>query len=268
MTSTLHIQTALVDNKTMLKRGYCTTPFKIANITEDKNGKTLQLMLMSSSPGILDGDAYHIKIDLGENSSLQLFTQSYQRLFQMCRGASQQMDIHLEVGATLYYIPHPVVPHRKSDFKVSSNIFLSNDCSLVLGEIITCGRVINNEIFKFTRYHSVTKIYINNKLVIKENLLLEPLIKDVTVMGQWENYTHQASLIYLNEKAEVKILAKNVNDLLQAEEGITYGISLAPVNGLIIRILGRKAEQLYNCLQLVGAILPMIKTENTVIYAI
>ena len=55
----------------------------MANITEDKTGATLQLMLMSSSPGILDGDEYKIKIELEENCSLQLHTQSYQRLFNM-----------------------------------------------------------------------------------------------------------------------------------------------------------------------------------------
>lgn len=38
-----------------LKEVYFTTPFKVADITEDKTQHALQLMLMSSSPGILDG---------------------------------------------------------------------------------------------------------------------------------------------------------------------------------------------------------------------
>ena len=53
MNAQLHIQTALRNGITYLKNCYATPPFKLANITEDKQSHELQLMLMSSSPGIL-----------------------------------------------------------------------------------------------------------------------------------------------------------------------------------------------------------------------
>ena len=84
----LNIKTGFKNNKTYLETGYCTQPFKIANITEDKSKGILQLMLMSSSPGILDGDDYNIKIELAEHSFLELQTQSYQRLFNIKKGAT------------------------------------------------------------------------------------------------------------------------------------------------------------------------------------
>jgi hypothetical protein len=70
MRSELHIQAALRNQRTFLKSTYHTTPFKIADITEDRTQNTLRLMIMNSSPGILDGDDYQIKIDVAEGSSL------------------------------------------------------------------------------------------------------------------------------------------------------------------------------------------------------
>src|ERR1700712_3671256 len=116
MIAELHIQTALRDGKTYLKKAYHTTPFKIANITEDKSKHELHLMLMSSSPGILDGDEYKIKIDVAEGSSLSLHTQSYQRLFNTKDSASQSMEVYMENQSSFVYMPHPSVPHKSSSF--------------------------------------------------------------------------------------------------------------------------------------------------------
>ena len=48
--------------------------------------------------------------------------------------------------------------------------------------------------------------------------------------------------------------------MLSAEINIEYGVTVAPVNGLIIRLLGNGAEQLYNCLQRVNEIISLTKT--------
>jgi len=63
MIAKLHIETISKKGITCLKQSYCTPPFKVANITEDKSSNRLQLMLMSSSPGILDDDEYELKIE-------------------------------------------------------------------------------------------------------------------------------------------------------------------------------------------------------------
>src|ERR1044071_1158979 len=107
MTAELNIQTALNGSRTFLKKTYCTQPLKVADITEDKNAPPLRLMMMSSSPGILDGDEYKISIELAERTSLHLETQAFQRLFSMKKGASQQTHIHLENGASFCFLPHP-----------------------------------------------------------------------------------------------------------------------------------------------------------------
>jgi len=264
MIAKLHIETKLRDNCTHLKKVYATPPFKIADVREDKRDKTLQLMLMSSSPGILDSDEYHIKVDLDKDCSLDLQTQSYQRIFNMQGSALQQVEVHMAQGSSFQYLPHPSVPHENSAFTAKNRIYLSDNCRLIWGEVLTCGRKLNGEVFLFTKYHNLTEIFLNGKLIIKENLLMLPKQINVSAMGQLEGYTHQGSLIYLDDDANARQIKESINTFLTKQPNIAYGVTEAPQNGIIVRILGQKAEQLHNCLK---AIANIINAKNIAVYA-
>ena len=112
------------------------------------------------------------------------------------------------------------------------------------------------------------EIFKNNKLVIKENLLIQPAIINVNVIGQLQGFTHQASLIYLNESADINKLAAMIIELLSSQKEISVGVTEAPVNGLIVRLLGQKAEQLFDCLKLIAGCLPQNNQLKPVAYAI
>lgn len=256
MKAAVHIQTGSHGQHTLLKTAYYTPPFRVADITEDRNAGKLELMLMNSSPGILDGDQYKIVVEIADGGSLRLHTQAYQRLFNMKNGAAQSMEVRMHPNSSFCYIPHPSVPHEASIFTSANKFFLQDNSCLVFGEILTCGRKLNGEVFLFSKYHSITEVFLNDKLILKENLLLVPLMDNVNVIGQLEGFTHQASLIYLHASIETKPLIENLSAYLQAQEGICFGTTTAPAGGLVIRLLGNKAEQLYNCLLVISSMLP------------
>jgi urease accessory protein len=268
MIANVNIQVELRDCVSYLKDVYCTTPFKVADITEDKKTNPLKLMLMSSSPGILDGDEYTLNIELAKECSLQLHTQSYQRLFTMKTSAKQMLNVHLKQGASFCFLPHPTVPHEGALFISNNNFYLTDDCSLIFGEILTSGRKLHGESFKFTKYHTLTKVFINNKLIIKENLLIQPALMNMNAMGQLEGYTHQASLIYIHPDADIKQIISTVSDQLNLQQAIAFGVSEAPVNGFVLRLLSQKAEQLFDCLKLIVQLIPQYKNLQKVEYAI
>ena len=95
---------------------------------------------------------------------------------------------------------------------------------------------------------------------------MQPSLINVHAIGQLEGYTHQTSMIYLQPNVDCKILQSTIIELLSTEKNIELGISIAPVNGLIIRLLGHGAEQLYNCLQRVAQIL-QAQTSKTLQHA-
>ena len=98
--------------------------------------------------------------------------------------------------------------------------------------------------------------------------MIEPATINVNVIGQLEGYTHQASLIYLHPTTEVNPLTEQVKELLSKQAGIIFGVTAAPVNGLIIRILGNKAEQLHDSLKTIAAFLPQNFKPKIMEYAV
>lgn len=259
MIASLHIRAALRDGKTYLKRSYFSPPLKLADITEDRRKKCLHLMQMSSSPGILDGDQFDIRIELEEGSHLQMHTQSYQRLFSMKIGARQSTEVFLEKNASLIFLPHPSVPQENSNFKVKNKIYLSPGCRLVWGEIVSCGRKLNGEIFRFSKYHAITEVYRDNKLKIKENICLIPAETNLFAIGQLEGFTHQASLIFVDDHNETASLIAEANEFLETQKGIMFGITTSSGTGILVRILGNKSEQLMDCLNTISKIFTEIK---------
>ena len=257
MIAQVNIQTVCRDGTSYLKESYFTPPFRITNITEDKQAGPLDLMLMNSSPGILDEDQYEISIHIGEGSTLRLHTQSYQRLFNMKKGAAQTMEVRIEKEASFTYLPHPSVPHDHADFTASNKIYLAENSQLTWGEVLTCGRKLNGEVFKFSRYHNITEIYKQDKLIIKENLLMQPALIDPSKLGQLEGFTHQGSLIFINDKCILTDKLDELHEYLVTQEQIMFGVTSTAGKGILVRILGNGAERLHQLLQQVAFLLQL-----------
>lgn len=264
MIAQLHIQVAAREGRSYLEKTYFTPPFKVANITEDKQSPWLHLMIMNSSPGVLDGDAYTTKIEIKENANLHLHSQSYQRLFDMKEGARQFQEIHLSRNTRFIYLPHPAVPHENAVFITHTKVYLEKSSLLIWGEILTCGRKLNGEIFRFSKYHSVTEIFMEGQLAIKENLLMQPAQLDPLRIGQLEGYTHQASLIFFNNGEPEQSWQDEIHEYLTMQSGLLFGISATAYNGMIIRILGYGAEQLHQHLQSIAFLLQQGKNKQKV----
>ena len=249
MQSEVVVKVRVRDGVSYLASGYFTPPFKVANITEDKRGP-LHLMLMCSSPGVLDGDVQDIRVELEAGSRLRMQTQSYQRLFNMKNGASQSMEVRLGAGAAFCWLPHPCVPHAASKFAGRNKVYLGKGCVLLWGEVLTCGRKLNGEVFALSSYHVRTEVFIDEQLVLLENILLRPAVLPVGAVGQMEGFTHQASLLYVGDGG----FREEIEKILGRVGGIVFGVSEGPAKSLIIRLLGNKAEQLYDCLKEVAEI--------------
>ena len=257
----LYIKTGFKEGKSYLMDSYVSVPFRITNVGQVKDDGSLYMMLGSTSPGLLDSDNHEIEINIEENSRFQLQTQSYQRLYNMKKGSSQTTKVNLAPNSFFCYVPHPVVPQESSIFRNRTVINLDKDCELILGEVVTCGRKkseniypnkkISGEIFKFTYFQNVTEIYFNDLLVLKDKIILEPEVHSVNTVIQLEDYTHQATFIYMNTKSSHGAceLIEEVLGIIKNEENISFGVSEMAANGFVLRVLGNGGEQLFNCFQ-------------------
>ena len=268
MKATIQLQAVKKNGRTVLQHRFCSAPFKVMDVTEDKKKETLHLMIMSASPGVLDGDRIAIDIDIKAGATLALHTQSYQRLFQMKDGAVQSMTVEMQEGATFCFLPHPLVPHQGSAFQTHHKIFLEPACTISWGEVLTCGRNLHDEKFRYTKMQSITEIFLHRKLVVRENLWIEPAVLPVGGIGGLEGFTHQASYFFIREDMDHQALLSVIEGELQAEQNIEYGYTALPIPGFLLRILGYKAEQLHQCLKTVQSTITHFLNEKNKVWTV
>ncbi|MBB5638426.1 urease accessory protein [Pedobacter cryoconitis] len=277
MICSLRITVQEKQGRSYLKDVFVTPPFRVVPVGQHKSDQSSYLMVMSTSPGILSGDEYQIDIQVKENARLQLQSQSYQRLYNMEKSATQHMKVRLEKGSSFFYVPHPVVPHENSCFTSVNQVYLHDHCELMMSEIITCGRKHHGEVFKYRHFQNLIEIYHHQKLILKDNVLLQPALMPLNSTGLLEGYTHQGTLIYIstskepgnesNESVHDKAPSfrekeKSVQELIEylflmmeTETDIIFGISAVQQNGFVLRILGNGGEQLYNSFQKVQQVI-------------
>lgn len=248
MDSRLHIIAGHKAGKSYVKDLFVSPPFRVVSVGQRKSDNKLYQIIMSSSPGILDGDRYQLDIELEKGSALQLQSQSYQRLFNMKDQAVQQLNISMADDTSFAYVPHPVVPHEDSNFKSKAKINIGENSQVIMGEIITCGRKHYGELFKLKKFQNLTEIYHKDKLMVKDNVLIQPDLIPIKSIGNLEEYTHQGTLIFYSTKKDLdkNDLIEIIYTQIESQDEMEIGISAMEDNGFIIRALGNGGEVMYN----------------------
>lgn len=250
MVSSLDIKVEQRNGISFLKDAYVTQPFRIVPVGQYKNDSASYLMIMSSSPGLLDNDDHRIVINVEDGAKLQLQTQAYQRLFHMKNKSAQTTTVNMAQGSVFSYVPHPVVPQKASTFLSHNIIKMADNCHLLLSDIVTCGRKMSGEVFEYNHFQNLTEIYENNTLVVKDNVLLQPSLMQIQGLGILEGYTHQGSLVYSNTaKVVIHDYIEKFSEQYSEIENIAFGISKLEGNGFMVRVLGFGAEQLFKIFQ-------------------
>lgn len=235
MESIFKLETEFKYNKSVISDSFFTYPFKIAKPFYNKD--EMKIIVMTATPGILKNDHYNIDFKIGNNSNVYITGQSFTKIFKMKDGiASQNIHAEIKSGATLKYIPYPLILFEDSNFKSMTVFNLEKGATLVYSDIVSCGRIGMDEYFKFKKYHSRTQINYNNKIIFLDNNLLQPNTMDVNDIGFYEGYTHQGLLYIFGEDIEYKSIMNSIW-IKDIEIGITHS-----EKGLVIRTLAKSAQ--------------------------
>lgn len=242
--SCIFVETQIKDNLTVIKNSSFTAPLKIIRPFYDNENNIMKLCIMNISPGMLEGDIYKYDFVVGEGTRMNLYSQSYGKIFTMSDGcAEQHLKVVMKKNSYLEYYMQPTIPYKKSSFKGYSEFYLEESSRIIYREILSCGRYKMGEKFAFDEYSSLVKIYYKNKLLLLDNTVLQPLGQPIEHMGFYEGFTHVANLFIVGygviEDDRIKL-----NEELSHYENISYGISLSCENCLIIRILGNNSDYL------------------------
>lgn len=230
--SRLYLKAEKFNGRTVISDSFFTSPLKTAK--PFYRGGFTEVMMMTASAGILDGDFYDIEIDVCENAALIFTGQSYTKLFKAIKnGASQKVKLTVNNGGKLLYLPMPIIPFGGSIFKNRTDVYLSSDCKFAMLDVISCGRKAMNEEFKFKLYRSRTAVYIDSRLKFLDNQYLAPSETQLFGLGFFEGYSHIGMMyMYGFEKFTLPETEK-------LEAAIT-----SAYDGLCIRIFANSADEI------------------------
>ena len=249
--SKLNIVSAFKDGKTILEETSFTAPFKVMQpfYPQGENGR-MQVMALSASAGIMEGDRQEINIEIKKNSNMEFLSQSYEKIHKMQEGyAERKTEIRVEKDACFLYNPLPVIPFKDSAFQSNTSIYLEDESSrFIMGEIISCGRYARGERFDYQYYQSLLRIYCRHKLIYLDNTLFEPSKMCMKEMGMMEGYSHLANIIIVNKQLPEGYFTAVREQMFNTGE-IEGGITKTASGDTIIRMLGNSAQLLESKIQ-------------------
>lgn len=237
--SSLFLKAENKGGKTVISDIRFTSPIKIAKPFYCDN--YTEVMMMTASAGMLDGDFYDIEINVMKESSLKFTGQSYTKIFKASgEGAAQKTKISVEKNASFLYLPTPVIPHGQSIFSNITEIHLDGNCRFVMCDVLSCGRKAMNEEFLFQSYRSRTSVYVDGKMKFLDNQVLIPQEVNLSGIGFFEGYSHMGMMYVYGYK-----------DIMLPESRIGEIAATKAAAGTCVRIFSNCADeivQLFTCI--------------------
>lgn len=244
--SNLDVECVCMNGRTHLYQASFTAPFKIMKpfyVRKDGYDR-MQLMIISVSAGIMAGDVQNIHIRAGDNTAVEVNSQSYEKIHRMPEGEAVR-STKLSIGrrAFCYYNPLPVIPFADSAFTSETEINMADDTSqLVYREILSGGRHAYNENFAYRSYKNQIRILRQNRLLYFDNTIFEPDHMDMGGYGMMEGYTHLGTMIFCCRSCSGEMV-NGVRAEIE-NEGICGGISVMDGGIIVLRMFAVRADDM------------------------
>jgi urease accessory protein len=240
--------------KTVIREQYCRVPLFIqrAIYLEETLPEMAYVYIISPSGGILQGDRYSIDITLSNNALAHVTTQGATRIYKMERNyGSQIVNIKVEEGSYLEYIPDQIIPFRNSRFYQEVEMTVHDNATMIYSETIVPGRVASGEKFEYDIcYIKTIARNQSGKPRFIDIVKLDPKKVDLTVDAILGNSEVVGTIYIVTREFYVKDLLYEINEKIKVfeDEGkISGGTSILPARqGIIVRVLGKTAGDVKN----------------------
>jgi urease accessory protein len=203
--------------------------------------KMTHIYIVSSSGGILQGDKYMIDIILEKNTLAHMTTQGATRVYGMnASNAIQVVNVSLDDGAYLEFIPDQIIPYKNSRFYQKINFKVHDNATMIYSEIISPGRSGMGEIFDYEICYlrSIGKNH-KDELRFTDYTKIEPKkmkLQDFGVLGQKQI---MATMYILAKTNDIEKISQTLEKVIKNSSEVEFGWStMTKENGILLRILG------------------------------
>ena len=191
--SRLYLRAERQGDRTVITESQFTAPLKTA--VPFYRDEFTEVMMMSASAGMLEGDEFDIRIHVCQGASLKVSGQSFDKLFKCSEnGITRRVKINVESGAQLIYMQPPAIPFACSRFSGETDVRLRSDSVFVIQDVLSCGRTAMEEYFMFSEFRSRLSVKRDGRLVFLDNVRLSPGEINLKGTGFFEGHTHSGMM--------------------------------------------------------------------------
>ena len=199
-------------------------------------------VLLTTSGGMVGGDAFGVSVNAGERARALVTTQAAEKIYRSL-GADGRIDVSLQVAsnAWLEWMPQETILFDGSRLVRTITIELGPGARLLAGEMLVFGRIAMGERFRHGRLRDTWRVSRAGRLLWHDALGLEDDIPGrIDALAGLGGAAALATLLYAGDDCSEHLAA--VRPLLAAE---VIRVAATCVNGLlIVRALAHDARLL------------------------
>ncbi len=222
-----------------------------------------QVMVMSTSAGIMAGDDQAIRVEVGAGAALQVTSQAFEKIHRMGEGLSARRSTRLVVadGAYLDYSPQPTIPFAGSAYASDTVAELAGPSArLVYQEVLSCGRAARGERFEYRSFRNHVRVNVAGLPVYLDNAVFEPATMPMEDFGLYEGFSHLGNLVLVNcrigeaaftaardylreETGVIGAAAGSPVGAAEGSEAVAGGVTRLASGDVCVRLLGHRAQR-------------------------
>jgi urease accessory protein len=217
------------------------------------DGGCAYTLLVNPSGGLVGGDLLFVRATLGPQAHVLFSTPSANRIYRsLHKPSSQIIEITVQRGGSLEWIPDTTIPFRGSRFRQKLHVILEEGATVLLWDAMASGRIARGERWVFADLENEIRMTTATGVSVLERSRIIPG-SEIEGIGMMESWDYVASLYLVGDAIEGERgtrLEETIGDLLDGcRDRILGGVSETAVRGLVVKLLTRSAPDLNTALQ-------------------
>lgn len=226
-----------------LREQFCSQLHRVLRVIPGEVPEEGVLYLLNPTGGILQGDRLEADIRVERGTHAVVTTPSATKLYRADQdSAESRTRLRVAAGATLEYLPEPLIPYSGSRYLEQLSIEVESGGRLLSWEILAPGRVARGEVFGYDRMGLRLDVSEGGSVVLRERAELRPSREKFPSLSMGGDNYYGVLLALGGEPAR---LEAGIRDDLGEEMA---GVSRLRGTGVIVKALageGRTIESLF-----------------------
>ncbi|KAF1011292.1 MAG: Urease accessory protein UreD [Pseudomonas fluorescens] len=143
-------------------------PLRVQKHLYAEGPQVCQHIIVHPPGGIAGGDRLDIRAHVAEGAWAQLTSPGAAKWYRAASPAFQQLDLTVEAGATLEWLPQETIVYSAAQAELSTRIELQGDARLLYWDVVALGRPAADERFNLGHFQSHLDIRRDGRLLWHE----------------------------------------------------------------------------------------------------